>query len=366
MDEQNLEQGNGSFQENIESSIQKELANGNNQPASDQNIERKEEVAEQNPEEKAGENKADELIDLEVTDKEGKPVKWTMKQIKQLTKFYFDNADTIGGGLKLRQAADKNPEFKALMEKIISGSFDDKDNFNKDFAVNALKSFEAKKEVVEEKIENKTDEINEAEEALNELDPDSPQARVMRTTITSLKKARADYAGVLKQLNDYKKEIGGRVEGLETQNKQAVESKSKQEYDEEVKRVAGVFNAELGALLDSNKQGALEFADEEEKTEFEGLLRNMVASNAEEIQKLPESQQLEAFKKSISTFAKAIYDKIGKRREHWNIQYAKKKGWVKPENQEAKPKEAIKGDMTREGLEETLEKMLSEELTAKK
>jgi hypothetical protein len=358
------EQGGGAvdFQENIQNSVEREL-NELNKPVDEKDtaVEGEKPSAENNPApEKKAEEIAEELHDMEVTDKEGKPVKWGMKQIKQLVKFYFDNADTIGGGIKLRQAAEKHPEFKQLMEKILTGTFDDKDNFNKDFAINTLKSFEAKKEAIEEKIDDKTDEIKEAEAALEDLDPDSPQAKIMRTTIASLKRARADHAGVLKQLKDYQKEMGGRVEGLENKHKDAQTAQEKAVYDEEVKRVASIFDAELGTLLDSNKPGNIEFADAEEKAEFEGLLRNMVANNAAEINKLPPEKQDEAFKKSIGTFGKAIFEKMSRRREHWNIQYAKKKGWVKPEKQEEK-KSDEKGDMTREGLEKTIEDLLGAE-----
>jgi hypothetical protein len=100
----------------------------------------------------------------------------------------------------------------------------------------------------------------------------------------------------------------------------------KAEQNVEVKRLSELYKKEIGALTEKNT-----FMDEDERREFDAAVRNGVAVNSKDV------KDDTGFVKLIQATAKAVYDKMSKRRESIVNDYLKKKGQP-PKKEDEPPK----------------------------
>ena len=169
---------------------------------------------------------------------------------------------------------------------------------------------------------------------LEDLDPDSPQAQILNKSIAYQRGLKQQFQ---KQLSEGQKRIDAleaKLNGVEKKHTDFLSEQDKAEQTVEVKRLTEIYSKEVGALTDKEKKDGYKFIDDDEQKEFDAAVRNGVAANSKDI------KDDVAFVKLIQTTAKAVYDKMSKRRESWVNGYLKKKGQV-PKEDEEPPKKKI-------------------------
>lgn len=271
-------------------------------------------------------------LDFEMEPGKGK-AKFKTSELKEAAKFIHANKDSIAGALKIREMAAKHPEFGKILQTVIGKSFNG-ENFNQDFATKTLSALEGKAEKIEDKIDDKEDDIKEMQTLLDELDQDSPQAKILARNIANQKAQRSQLQNALNQINEMK----SRVDGIEQKNTDFLKKQETEHTSVEVKRLSETFSKEIGALTDAQKKDGYKFIDADEQAEFDSTVRNIVASNAKNIKTDAD------FVKSIQDAAKAVYDKMSKRREAYVNDYLKKKGQTPKTKDEEKPKQKKEND----------------------
>jgi hypothetical protein len=256
-------------------------------------------------------------MDFELEPGKGKH-KFKLSDLKQTASWVHANKETIQGQLKLRELATKHPEFGKLINEVITKSFNEKGELNSEFVIQRLKSLDAKSEAIEEDIEDKDDEIKKAEELLksDEIDPDSVQAKVLRSNIAAMKAQKANLNKALDKIT----EISKRFETVEKGQKDFLTKHEEEVGAVEVKRLSGVFNKTFGAMTDPNKQDGFKFIDEDEAKDFEKRVREMVSSGAADI------KDDEGFVKLIQDSVKAVWERTSKLRESAVNDYLRSKG----------------------------------------
>ena len=267
-------------------------------------------------------------LDFEFEAGKGK-AKMKLSELRDTAKWIHDNKGTLSSMLKHREMVTKYPEFGKVMNAVIEKSFTGNE-LNKDFVTKTLASLEGKAERIEEKLEDKDELIDEMQTQLDDLDPDSPQAKILKKSIVYQKGLKAE---LRKQMSEGQKRIDAleaKLNGVEKKHTEFLSEQDKAEHAVEVKRISEIFKTEFGALIDKEKKDGYKFIDDDEKKEFDSAVRQAVANGSKDIKGDAE------FVKLIQSTAKAVYDKMSKRRETWVNDYLKKKGQI-PKEKEKEP-----------------------------
>lgn len=277
-------------------------------------------------------------MDFEVEEGKGK-AKMKLSDLKGTAKWIRDNGRMIASYLKTREMANKHPEYGKLLDGVITRSFDDKGNFNKDFAEKTLSALEGKVDKVETKIEEKDELIDKMQGQLEDLDPDSPQAKVLKDSIAYQKNLKAEFKRQIGEANKKIDDLAGKLTAVDKKHTDFLSEQDKAETTVEVKRISGIYEKEIGALTEGFKKDGFEFDDDDERKEFDSAVRNTVAANSKDI------KDDAGFAKLVQSTAKAVKDKISKRRESHVNKYLSKKGQPpKKEGEASKKKEEVNDD----------------------
>jgi len=268
-------------------------------------------------------------MDFELEEGRGRH-KLKISQLKSMAKELWDNRGAYNYGLKMIEAGAKHPEFGKLVDKIVAMSFKDLKDFNPEFVTKTLAGLEGKVEKIEDEIEDKDEIIEQMQAELEDLDPESPQAKILKKSLAYQKGLKAEFKNQLAEGQKRIEALEAKLNGLETTHKNFISGQEKAEQTVEVKRLSEIYSKEIGALTDKEKKDGYKFIDDDEQKEFDAAVRNGVAANSEGV------KSDEEFVKLIQATAKAVYDKIGKRRESWVNDYLKKKGKA-PEKKEGEP-----------------------------
>lgn len=269
-------------------------------------------------------------MDFEPEAGKGK-LKLKAAQLKAMAKELFENKNSYNYGRAMMDAGTKHPEFRTLIDKVVAMSFKDLKDFQPENVTKILAQLEGKAEKVEEQVEEKDALIDEMQSQLEDLDPDSPQAGILKKSIAYQKGLKAQFQ---KQLGEGQKRIDAleaKLNGVEKTHKDFLSEQDKAESAVEVKRLSGVYDKEIGALTASDNKDGYKFSDDDERKEFDMAVRNSVAANSANI------KDDESFVKLIQGSAKAVYEKMALRRESWVNGYLKKKGQV-PKKEDELPK----------------------------
>jgi len=207
-------------------------------------------------------------------EEDGQKVKLKLSEIKSNLKWLKENGKALGGAMKVRELALKNPEFGKLMEGIISKSFGEDDTLNTDFVSKTLKTLEAKADVVEDRIEDKDEDIEEAEALLEELDPDSSQAMILKKNIKIMKAQKEKLKGALSKIDNF----ASKLEGIDKKNQDAIQAKENETYQAAVNAAEKVFK---DGYTEATKEVA--FINDSEKQQFEKQVKKLVAGQADKI-----------------------------------------------------------------------------------
>lgn len=278
--------------------------------------------------------KDEDELDLGYEDEvEGKkvPAKVKVSEVKQTAKFLKENGDVIRAALSMREDMKANPDlakaFQAFYTKAFEGG-----KYNPENVAKFSSFLEGKAEYNKEQIAETTDEIKEMEASLEELDPDSAHAKILRQNIKTLKATRQELKSAqetIKALQDKAKSIDDFKSGIETKEKTAQE-------ESEAREARKVYDAEIDAITAEGSKDGYRFEDAEDAEEFKKLVEDKVA----EVARTGAIKNDDQFKKAIREAAKLSYEKISRRNEAIVNRYLTKKGAVKKEEkQEEKPKE---------------------------
>ena len=257
----------------------------------------------------------DPEYELDYEEEPGKKAKTKLSELKATAKWLNDNKQLITGSLKIRDEASKNPAFGKALQTLISQAYDEKGNYNGQAVDSILSKLEAKAEAVQEKIDDKTDDIADMEKMLSDLDEDSPHASILKKNIAAAKSLRAQ----MSQSLEMNKKLQERLDGLDKFKTELTTKEETKLKDSEVKRLSDTYQKEIGALCDPAKSDGYRFVDTDEQADFDRAVRDSVAQKAEGIKSDAE------FVKVVKEAAKAVYDKMSKRREAYVNDYLKKK-----------------------------------------
>lgn len=281
----------------------------------------KETPATETPKEPEAKTPEDPEFEMDWEDEPGKgKAKAKLSELKETAKWIRENKQMVAGTLKIREEAQKNPNFGKALQTLINKSYNEKGEYQGAYVDNVLKQLEGQQEKIEDKIEDKTDDILEMENMLKELDEDSPHAKILKRNISAAKVMRQQLRDAL----DQNKKFQDRLDGVEKFQKDTISEKENAEKTAQVKRLSGLYDTEIGALTDEAKSDGYKFVDADEKADFDRAVRDAVAANAGAI------KSSEEFVKSIKDTAKAVYDKMVKRREAYVNDYLRKKKGPEP------------------------------------
>lgn len=274
--------------------------------------------------------KDEDELDLDWKDDKGESRKFKLSEIKAQAKWLKENSSFIASADELRKQLNQNPDLNRAYQALIAKSFEG-GKYNAEGVSKVLAALEGKAEKTQDKIEDATDDIKEMETLLNELDSDSPQAKILKTNIASLKATRTQLKAALGTIEELKNRTGEH-----DKFRTGFEEKQKQEKaDVEAKQAGELFDTTFGALTASQYK----FDDTDDTKEFEDLVRDQVATLAQK-GKINNDQE---FAKSIQDSAKAAFERISKRNERIVNKYLKVKGKLPPE------KEVIKEEKIEDG-----------------
>lgn len=310
--------GNGGLAGNITDALEKAEAAPAEEPAA---------PAETPAPEKPAAPAEDPEIEMEYEEEAGKgKAKVKTSEVRQTMKWLRENKDILGGAMKMHEEATKNPGFGNLLKTIIKNCYDEKGTFNKTYAEGTLKKLEAKEAVIEQKIDDTDDDIKDMETDLAELDAESPQAKILKRNIAALKTGRGQLREALKQ----NKTLQDRLDGLDKFKNDLTTEKETTAKTEVVKRISDIFDKEIGAMTAADKKDGYKFIDDDERADFDRAVRDGVAGT----QGITTDDQ---FVKVTREVAKAVYDKMSKRREGWVNDYLRKKGQLPKDGTAVKP-----------------------------
>lgn len=277
--------------------------------------------------------KDDDEIDLGYEDeKDGvkTPVKRKLSDIRQTAKWLKENDGLIRGAVAMRNEFKNNPELSDWFNKSWGKIFDG-NKYNPEAVTKLAAALEDKAVVTQDKIEDNADDIVEAEKELAELDPDSPQAKILKRNINTLKAVRQQLNSAL----DANKQLQGKIDGLDKFKTGFEDTQKKEKEDKEAKQAADLFDTEFGAL--TSKEDGYKFEDSDDTQEFEDRVRDTVATLAAQ-EKITNDDE---FKKAIADASKAAFERISKRNERIVTNYLKKKGKLPPEKEVKEEKETV-------------------------
>lgn len=250
-----------------------------------------------------------------------------LAQMKETAKFLRENDGLIRSAMGMREQLTKNPDLAKWFNTGWAKAFEG-DKYNPEAVTKLVASLEGKAEVTKDKIEDATDDIKEMETLLAELDAESPQAKIMRGNINSLKATRTQ----LKEALGTIKTLQEKTEGHDKFKTNFEETQKTQKEEADAKQAGELFNTTFGALTSKE----CKFDDADDAKELEDSTRDAVANLANQGKINNDAE----FAKAIQDAAKATFERIGKRRERIVTDYLKKKGLTPKE--EVKPKEEIK------------------------
>lgn len=274
-------------------------------------------------------------------------VKAKLKEIKEAAKFYYENRGAINLGLGLSRQFKQSPEwakaFDTIQAKMWEGG-----KYNGEFVNKQLSFLEGKAEQIQDKIDDKADDIADMEKDLNELDPDSPQARILRRNINALKTTRAQ----LQQTLALNKELQGKIDGVQKSQTDFSESQKKQRQDEEAKQAIDLFDKEFGALTSKEKKDGFYIDDTGDRADLENSVRDQVGKLALE-GKIKNDDQ---FTQAIRDCVKANFEKISKRNERIINEYLKtKKPPSQGQQQGEQPKNKIPAKSATDAIDDLID-----------
>lgn len=277
-------------------------------------------------------------------EEDGKKVTMKASEVKANLKWMKENSQTIGGAMKVRELAFKNPEFGKLLNSVIEKSVGENDSINNEYVTNSLKALEAKVENVENVIEDKDEDIEEAETILEELDPDSSQAMIMKKNIKIMKTQKA-------QLKEFKSSLDAvtvKLEGIDKKAADQTKSVEDAKHNESVAAHKKTFDNEYEVQTKEVK-----FIDDSEKQRFQNEVKKLVAGQSAKI------ANDEDFKKVIGESVKTVTKNLEEYHQAIKNDYLRKKG--KLPKDEPKIKEIVPDELlTQESLEKELERQLME------
>lgn len=263
-------------------------------------------------------------------EKEGKkvPAKYSIKHIKEQAKWLNDNKNLIRAAVGMNKEFTANPELSKAFTAFWAKSYGPDGKVNVEYVQKLNTMLEGKAEVIADKIDDKTDDIKDMEELLKELDPDSPQAKIMKSNINGLKATRAQLAEALKG----NKSMQEKLDGLDKFKGNFEETQKKQASEAEEKRASELFATEFSSLTSKERKDGFHIDDADDAKELERMVRDQVANLANPSQeggsKITSDEQ---FTQAIQISAKAAFETISKRNERIVSQYLLKKQPPKPE-----------------------------------
>lgn len=273
-------------------------------------------------------------IEMEFEEEEGKgKAKYKMSQVKAAMKELFENRQAFGGAKALQRAIRENPTFGKLYSTLVNKTFQD-GKFDEEFATKTLASLEAKAEQTEQQVEKVEDHISEMQKDLEELDPESPQYRVLSKNIAQAKQMSAQ----LRETQAQNKAMQEKLDKVVKFQDDSVQSSKKADVDKQVERLSGVFNTEIGALTDASKPDGFKFVNEGIAKRFDKDVREAVAARSVSIKTDAD------FVKAIKEEATRLYKDYTAEGEAYVNDYLKKKGGLPtkaPEIKKEEPKEPM-------------------------
>lgn len=257
------------------------------------------------------------------------PAKLKYSEMKARAAWLKENDGMIRAAAAMREEFKANPDLKKAFETFWGTAYKD-NKYNPEAVTAMLSKLEAKAEAVAAKAEENADDIAEAERELAELDEDSPQYKIAKRSLSSLKALRSQLAEAQKN----NESLQGKLDGLDKFKTGFEETQKKQTEDASVKQTVELFNSTFGAL--TSGETGIKFDDAADAKEFESSVRDTVSSLAQ-AGKITNDEQ---FTKAIQDAAKAAKMQIDQRNQRIVTEYLKKKGQL-PKGEE-KPKEEIK------------------------
>lgn len=293
-------------------------------------------------------------LDFEIEQGKGKH-KMKLSDLKQGAKWVHENSRIFASMLKIRELAGKHPEFQKVLSEVISRSFNDKGELNGEFTSKMMSQIEAKAEAQQEKnqqkIDDKDENIEQMEKLLEDLEPDSSQAQLLKRSIATQKSLRAQLVEKSSSLEKVIKQLNDRLSGVENSSKDMIDRRQKEESSKAVESASKIFNDTYSELVNQERKDAYRFLDDEEKAVFESEVRNIVAANADKI------ADDAGYVKTIQDAVKSVSQKYGKRREAIINDYHRRKNTTDKKTEE-KPQGNSNGQL--KSLEEEVSSLISE------
>lgn len=296
--------------------------------------------------------KDDDEIDLGYEDEvDGKksPAKAKLAQVREAAKFLRENNQTINAALGMKKEFAANPKLGEAFTKFWAKAYAD-NKYNPEAVDQMVGFLEGKADATKEKILDASDDIKEMETLLEELDSDSPQAKILRQNINGLKNTRAQLKEALGTIKELQTKTG---EG-EKFRTSFEETQKKQKEEADAKQAGEIFSAEFGALTAKDRKDGYHIEDAEDAEELEGMVRDRVATLAAQGKINNDAE----FKAAINESVKAAHAKIRAREEKYTNKYIRSKGG----KIEEKPKEVKKDDSE---PEQSLGQMMAEGMFGK-
>lgn len=224
----------------------------------------------------------------------------------------------------------------AFSEKLVKEGGE----YNEELLDNLMASFEAKKEAAKENIEGQVDDIDEA---LKDLDPDSSLYKAMKAQKEQLKALQDK---IDKQTNVFKEK-----ETAETQAKQ------KEAHEALVKKATETYNNTLEAISGPESKDGIKFEDDHSKKMWRSLVSSVMKDQAKDYKTEDE------FVSHLKEVGKACYAVLAKYEEAVLARHLKSKSLPKPKDSadsgaegNKKPVKQVSGS-----LQESIEAALAEE-----
>ena len=275
-------------------------------------------------------------LDFEFEAGKGK-AKMKLSELRDTAKWIHENKGTLSSMLKHREMVTKFPEFGKIMNTVIEKSFTGNE-LNKDFVSNTLATLEGKKEKIEDKLEDKDELIEEMHSQLEDLDPESPQAQILKKSIVYQKGLKAELRNQMKESKQRIDAMEAKLNGVEKKHTDFLSEQDNAEQKVEVKRISNIFKEEFGTLTDKEKKDGYKFISEKVSKRFETEVRNAVAANSSAV------KSDDDFRKLVRDTTSAIHKEYQDEGEIYINDYLKKKGQVPKEKEKepAKPDEKEK------------------------
>ncbi len=277
-------------------------------------------------------------------EKEGKkvPAKYSIKAIKEQAQWLNSNRHIIRAALGMNKEFQTNPDLKKAFETFWGNAYKD-NKYNPEYVTKLNTMLEGKAEQVKEAIEDKTDDIKEMETLLQELDPDSPQAKIMRSNINGLKTTRAQLAETLK----VNKAMQDKLDGLDKFKTGFEETQKQEKTAKEEQQARELFSTEFSSLTSKDKKDGYHVEDADDAKELERLTRELVEKACLD-KKVTNDEQ---FTTAIRESAKAAFETIRTRNERIVNKYLQKKEPPKPvapaDKRETKPEASSLVDLNK-------------------